>query len=255
MTLSDYVAVIFLSGLITSLAVRLLTPGRGSTKTLLICQCLVVYTVTVSLSFVFPVYDAMLGGRSYANLLSHLVLILVYALLSREISRPFLRGGPVPLLLRNWVFITAAIGTVLSFASLSIGFSSRGADEFIGEIGWIAYWLFSTMGLWLVAFQMVPLLVKARRNPRLRKLRSSYFCLMLGYAMSVLMAVGYILTWVDPDLVPVREVVVLLTMLALVISLILVPFAKHRRLNAGAGVALGQHRRWRQPCERVRHIT
>lgn len=240
MEITDYVAVTFITALLVSLVVRATRKGRNPGQALLWCQFTVIATVFLSISWVFPSLDRWFGGRSYLNLISHLMLVLVYYIYAHVVATPLLRGQPLPLLLRPWVFLVSAAGTIATFFAMRITMSSRGADEYMHQPSWLAYWIFSTMGLWLVAFQMVPLLVKAIKSPSLRPLRWSYSFMTAGYSLSILMAVGYAISWVFPELIGPREVLVLGTQLCLVMALILVPFAKHKRLNREAEMGLGQ---------------
>lgn len=229
MKITDIVAVVFMTALGVSLLVRLSVAGRRPGKTLLWAQVVAIGTLILSLSPVFPAIDPLFGGQSYLNLISHLSLVIVYALYGRAIALPLLGTQRVPFPLTYAAYAISAVGTIVCFFALDVTMSSRGLDDYAASPWWLAYWVFSTMGLWFAAFTMIRLLRSVGVHPVFRPLKASYRFMALGYLMSVIMLAGYVAAWVWPSLIPVREGFVSATQLCLVMSLILVPFATHER--------------------------
>lgn len=236
MKVTDIVAVIFMTALGVSLLVRLSVVGRKPSKTLLWAQVVAIGTLVLSLSPVFPAIDPLFGGRSYLNLVSHLSLVVVYALYGRAIALPLLGAQRVPFPLTYAAYGISAIGTVVCFFALDVTMSSRGLDDYATSPWWLGYWIFSTMGLWFAAFTMTRLLRSVGAHPLFRPLRASYRFMALGYLMSVIMLAGYVATWIWPGLITVREIFVSATQLCLVMSLILVPFATHERVGRAQNI-------------------
>lgn len=239
MAITDLVGGIFLVALSVSLMVRLVLGGGTPVgKSLFWCQLIAIVSFGLSLTWTYPMADQLLGGRSYINLATHLMLVMVYAIFARLVTGPLLYGGVQPWPLRPSVFWISAAGTVLSFILLGIDHTSRGLDDYMQNPLWSVYWVFSTMGLWLPAISAVPLLLYAAKRPMLRPFRTTYRLMAAGYGCSILMCMAYAASWCLTSITIPRELLVSATQLFLALSLIAIPFVKHQRINerARAGV-------------------
>lgn len=235
MAITDYVQGSFMVALSVSLSVRrVLGSGTSVGKSLFWCQMIVIVTSGLSLTWVYPVADQLLGGRSYINLATHLMLVMVYAIFARLVTGPLLYEGVRPWSLRPNVFWISAAGAILSFILLGVDHTSRGLDDYMRNPLWSVYWVFSTLGLSLPAISAIPLLLDAARLPTLRPFRTAYRLMAAGYGCSILMCIAYAASWCLPSITIPREVLVSATQLFLALSLIAIPFVKHQRLNERA---------------------
>lgn len=197
---------------------------RGSPNVrLLWASLLMIVPLLGSISVIYAWVDPALGGRSYVNLFTHLVMVFSQWSVSKATEEtlqgiaPRKKRSP---LLRIWVPVVALVGTALSFVLLDPG-SSRGLEHYDNEPAYVAYWAFTLLPLFLPAFHLVPRIARTRaRFPALpRLIRVTLTLLMISFASSGLAVVAYAVTAVFPGLLVAREIVVTGTLMLFALSL------------------------------------
>ena len=179
MTLTDGVALAVMTALAISLLVRIFRSPRRTYRPLLWSQVLVLLLFATSLSWVYPVLDAALGGRNYLNLVAHLMFIAASWIYTKVVAAPFFADQPTPAPLQWWVPVVAALGATTFFFLMDADTTtSRGLDAFTDRPAWVGYWICNIMTAWLPAFVLVPRLWEAVNFTKLRTggWRLSYCC-------------------------------------------------------------------------------
>lgn len=213
---TDVVAIVIAGLLCVNVACRL--RNRSPNRALLWANIAMIITLVLSISHIYEALDPLLGGASYLNLTTHLLMVWIGWAITRatEWSTSRLAAGcRRPVLLGSWVPLTAAAGTVISFLLLNPD-SSRGLESYDQEPAYVAYWLFTMLPLLFAALPLLPRLAEA-----LGKLKGvpplvgvSLVMLMCSYMGIVLCAVFYALTAVLPEMFLLREIIVAMTLLA-----------------------------------------
>lgn len=197
---------------------------RGSPNVrLLWASLLMIIPLMGSISVIYAWADPALGGRSYVNLFTHVVMVFSQWSVSKATEEtlqgiePRKKQSP---LLGTWVPVVAVVGTVLSFVLLNPG-SSRGLEHYDSEPAYVAYWAFTILPLFLPAFHLAPRIARTRtRFPALpRLIRVALTLLMVSFASSGLAVAAYAMTAVFPGLVVAREIVVTGTLMLFALSL------------------------------------
>lgn len=229
MIFTDVVALVTITGLLVSIMVRLHPRVERTFSPVMWVQVAIIVLLSFSLSWVYPVVDAALGGKNYLNLGAHLIFIGATWVYNVVLTEPIFRGQRKPSTLRPWVPLVAAIGATTCFILLEPSRSSRGLDAFTTDPAWIGYWVFNIMTLWLPALTLVPLLRESVKHTRIRPLIVAYWAMIIGYTTSFLAMLGYIITYFYPGLFIGRELMVMITQLCLITAVIAIPASTQKQ--------------------------
>jgi hypothetical protein len=188
-----------------------------------------------SISIVFDWADPLLGGGSYVNLITHLIMIFSEWSVTRATEDTLQAITPKarrPWVLRPWVPLVAVAGTIVSFLWLNPG-SSRGLAEYGSHPAYLAYWAFTILPIILPAVHLVPRMWKGRELVGIPPLvRGSLGLLMLSYAGSLVILGAFLAAAIFPELVVVRDslstVVLSLFALSLLVATAALPPAGER---------------------------
>lgn len=217
---TDITAFVIAFGLLCNAWVRV---RRGSPNvTLLWANLAMVVTMICSVSFIYAWVDPLLGGQSYLNLGTHLLMVFVGWSISRSTHDTLARLEPTehrPLTLRGWVPAMAVIGVIISFLVLDPR-SSRGLEGYDDRPAYIAYWAFSVLALLVPAVSICPRIVRIFRIPVEipRIIRLSLGFLLFSYIGAGVVLTFYALTAVFQDLYLLREIFVAVTLAAFTLA-------------------------------------
>lgn len=178
-----------------------------------------------SISVVHGLVDPVLGGRSYLNLFTHLLMIYSGWQITRSLTDllPEFDG------LKRKQFITHWSVLVLSMIALAASIfildprSSRGLDAYDNQPAFVAYWVATLFPLLLGAIHLIPrmwkimpLILRTKLSTRLT------LCLLwVSYIGIILSMAGYAITAVYQGFWTTREVIVSATTLLFAISLLM----------------------------------
>lgn len=229
MTVRDALTLLMIVVLVACVAVRLSPKLRSRDPSTVGILITVSVGLVFSVSSVFGTVDRWLGGRSYLNLIQHLVLIVAYWWYTRNLARPLVRGAR-PIMLGAWVPCLATIGAVAGFVLMDVNGSSPGVIEKVASPVWLAYQVFSLMPLWIPSATMLSLLWHARERRKFRGLRWSYRLAASGYAWSVVSVVLYGMSMLSATWLDARDIAILVTELSFVGSLVVTALIQRPRL-------------------------
>lgn len=224
LTATDYVAFLLVAILAINAVWRFSRPQVNNAG-LLRVNLAMILVILCSVSVVYEFIDPMLGGRSYLNLTSHLLMLysgwqitvsLTAILEDMEgINTPRISTHPVTL-------IASCLLVVGSFFVLSPT-SSRGLDSYDHHLAFVVYWVGTLIPLILGAFQVIPRMVNLA--PLIFKAQCSTratLCLLwLSYAGIILSATSYGITAAFQGFWVIREAIVSVTTLLFAVSLLM----------------------------------
>lgn len=221
MTVADWGSVTVAVVILVTTALRV-AKGRPNVR-LLRASLAMIIPLTGSVSVVFMWVDPLLGGRSYLNLLTHIVMLYCEWSVSRAAEDTLQALAPNkrrPLLMRPWIPLVGFVGTVGSFLWLNPA-SSRGLSEYGDHPAYVAYWVFTLLPLILPAFHLVPRTWKARHVVGVPGLvRAALGLLMVSFAGSVVLAGAYAAAAVFSGLVVTRDVLATVVLMLFALSLL-----------------------------------
>jgi hypothetical protein len=221
MTVADWGSVAVALVILVNTALRV-AKGRPNVR-LLKASLAMIIPLMGSISVVFYLVDPLLGGLSFLNLFTHLVMLYCEWSVSKAAEGTLQTLAPKdyrPLLLRRWVPLVALVGTIASFLWLSPG-SSRGLSEYGDHPAYVAYWAFTLLPLVLPAFHLVPRTWMARHVLGVPGLvRAALGLLMLSFAGSVVLAAAYAAAAVFPELAVARDVLATVVLMLFALSLL-----------------------------------
>lgn len=234
MTIADWGSAVIIFVIFVNSALRF-AKGAPNTR-LLLASLAMLIPLLGSISVVFDLVDPLVGGRSYVNLFTHLVMIYsqwAVAVAADESLRSVALERTRPVLLRSWVPLAALIGTVVSFLWLDPRESSRGLTEFGTEPAYVMYWGFTILPLILPAFNLVPRIWRVRALTGVpRAVRVALGLLMLSFSGSVVLILAFAVAAMFPELAVARDilstVVLLLFALSLLVATAALPPATER---------------------------
>lgn len=244
MPVSDLVGILAIAALAVSLVIRVSSIGGRTQPSLFLVQALLVPTLILSFTCVYPVVDGWLGGHNVLNLIQHLLLCVVYFAFTRIVAAPLrIADRRLRALTSVWILVLSVVGTVGSYALIGGGRSSNGMTAESGTVGFGVYWCFSLLCLWGPALGMIPALLRALKRPAFRFLGPTYRFMIIGYGSSQLATIVYMARPWFPSLDAVKDLLVLLTELGLILALLVCPVitskagvdaaVKHREKNMG----------------------
>ena len=228
---TDVAALVMAAVLVTNVVWRLRRNHLNSAG-LLRANMAMAVVVILSISSVFAFIDPLIGGDSLLNCLSHFFMIYAgwqVTIAMAQFLQPFDGLKRQPLLIRAWVPVVAAIGTLSSFLILNPG-SSRGLDAYDHRPAFVMYWASTLLPLILGAFHLLPRMVKlAPMVLGAKKLTAiSMSLLWLSLVGVLLSTIFYGLSAINESLWVAREIVVTLTTLAFAVGFLLATAALPR---------------------------
>lgn len=223
MTIADWGSVVIAAVILVNSSLRF---AKGAPNVRLLCASLaMIIPLMGSISVIFDWADPLVGGRSYINLLTHLIMIYSEWSVARatdETLQAIAHKRHRPLLLRGWVPLVALVGTVATFLWLSPAESSRGLSEYGTHPAYVAYWGFTILPLLLPAFNLVPRIWRGRHVLGIpRAVRSALGLLMISFAGSVVLQLAFIGAAVFPELSSPRDILSTVVLLMFALSLLL----------------------------------
>ncbi|MBN6754277.1 hypothetical protein JRG18_12225 [Kocuria palustris] len=233
MDLTEISTAAILLATLASLSVRLSPRTPPSYPPLVVCHLGAIALIALSQSWIFDPLDAALGGTSLVNLLSHCCMVIVLWTVTTMIAGPLLDDDEDPRVLRGAVLTIALVGTIVAFAVLSPEESSRGLDNYDHRPAYVAYQVFSLMPLWAPAFWMIPRLLHALGGGPFHRLQATYIAFLIAYSASVLCVLSYAAAAAGEWILPLRELLVVITGAAGMIGFFLVPLTTTKG-SAGA---------------------
>jgi hypothetical protein len=101
--MTDVIALVTITGLLVSIAIRLHLMKRRAFIPVLWVQLAIIVLLSFSLSWAYPPLDEAVGRRNYLSLIAHLIFIGATWACDIMLSKHIHRGERAPVTLRSWV--------------------------------------------------------------------------------------------------------------------------------------------------------
>lgn len=242
----DLLALLVL-GIISVGALRRIRAGlqARTNKALLAAHIALMIAALGALSSVYAVIDPLLGGGSYFNLVTHLLIAFAsWALSYGTVGALRIRmNGPLrKLLLGRWSLMLALCGVLAGFFWVAPDGSVRGLEEYETHPGYVLYWVATILPVLLAGPPVLRGLIVSLKGwmPLLSKsARLAHRFLLAGFGSAPIVAALFVLTAFAPELQPLRELFSYTCMISLAVGLMFIPSGRRlksertRRLQPG----------------------
>ncbi|MBD2766246.1 hypothetical protein IEE91_13845 [Kocuria sp. cx-455] len=225
MELVEVAVIVVMVLVIISLGVRLTPLSSKPSRLIVALHLLLLVPMVLAISPVYLLVDGWLGGLSLANLLSHLLFVILGWMAARLISRPLNSSRQSSALLGAWVLAVGLIGTTVTYLVMPVTTSSRGLDTYHTHPLFPVYWTFTYVTFLVPSLWLVPRLRHALTITGFRSLRVPFAGMLTSFVMVwPVVAMYYVGSW-WPEAIPLRELCVAVAGCAMMFGFLTLPLS------------------------------